>query len=71
MKLVESFEEFGLLIKGTSDTIESEPSGGFLVYYQVLLDTLGNLLTDKGARISQRRGVIKAGEETIRRGQDF
>ena len=32
---------------------------------------LGNLLTDKEARTSQRRGVIKAGEETVRRGQDF
>lgn len=32
MKLVESFEEFGLLIKGTSDTIESEPSGVFFWY---------------------------------------
>ena len=68
MKIVKSLEETGLLIKGVSETIKNEAKeqkGGFLV---MLLGTLGasllvNLLTGKGN--------IKAGEGTIRAGQDF
>ena len=68
MKIGKSLEETGLLIKGVSKTIKNEAKeqkGEFLV---MLLDTLGasllvNLLTGKGN--------IKAGEGTIRAGQDF
>ena len=68
MKIVKSLEETCLLIKGVSETIKNEAKeqkGGFLV---MLLGTLGasllvNLLTGKGN--------IKAGEGTIRAGQDF
>ena len=67
MKIIKSFEESGLLIKGVSETIKNEAKeekGGFL---GMLLDILGasilgNLLTSQG------RGTIRG---TIRAGQDF
>ena len=68
MKIVNSPEESGLLIKGDSETIKSEvkeQKGGFL---GMLLGTLGasllrNLLTGKG--------TIRAGKGTIRAGENF
>ena len=68
MKIVKSLEESDLLIKRISKKIKNEAKeqkGGFL---GILLDTLGaslleNLLTVKG--------TIRAGEATIRAGQDF
>ena len=61
MKIVKSFEESGLLIKGVSETIKNdakEQKGGFLGISLCTLDAslLGNLLAGKG---------------TIRVGQDF
>ena len=68
MKTVRSFKESGLLINGISKTIKDEAkekNGGFL---GMLLDTLGaslrNLLTGK-------ERTIRAGEGTVRAGQDF
>ena len=61
MKIVRSFEESGLLIKGVSKTIKNETKkqkGGFL---SVLLGTLGASLL----------GNLLAGKGTIRAGQDF
>ena len=68
MKTVKSIKESGLQIQGISETIKNEAKeqkGGFL---RMLLGTLaasilGNALT--------RRGVIRAGEETIRAGKHF
>ena len=68
MKIVESLEESGLLIKGVNETVKNEAkkqTGGFL---GMLLGTfsaglLGNLLTGKGK--------IRTCEGTIRAGQDF
>ena len=68
MKIVTFIEESDLLIKRISKKIKNEAKeqkGGFL---GMLLDTLGaslleNLLTGKG--------TIRAGEATIRAGQDF
>ena len=68
IKTVKSIKESGLLIQGISETIKNEAKeqkGGFL---RMLLGTLaasilGNALT--------RRGVIRAGEETIRAGKHF
>ena len=68
MKIVKSLEETGLLIKGIGETIKNEEKkqkGGFL---QMLLGTLaasilGSALTGKG--------IIRAGEGVIRRGQNF
>ena len=68
MKIVKSLEEFGLLIKGISKTIKNkakEQKGRFLSMLLGLLgaNLLGNLLTGKRA--------IRAGQGTIRAGQDF
>ena len=67
MRIVKSFEEIGLLVKGISETIKNETrkKGGFLL---MLLGTLaasilGNALAGKG--------VIRAGEGTVRVGQNF
>ena len=68
LKIVQSLEESGLLIKGVHQTIKNEAKqqkGGF---FGMLLDTLrasllGNLLKGKG--------TIRAGGDTIRVVQDF
>ena len=65
MKIIDSLEESGLLIKEVSETIKNEAieqKGGFLV---MLLGDLGaslvgNLLTGKG--------TIRTGEDTARAG---
>ena len=67
MKIVKSFEESGLLIKGVSETIKNEAEeqkSGFLALLLGILgaSSLGNLLTGKG--------TIRASEGTIRVGQD-
>ena len=69
LKIVESFENSGLLLKGVSETIRHEAKeqrGGFL---SMLLDTLGAfLLGDILSKGLSGKGVIKAGEGTIRAG---
>ena len=67
LKIVKSPEGSGLLLKGVSETIQHEAKeqrGGFL---SMLLSTLGaSLLGD----ILSSKGVIRAGEGTIRAGYD-
>ena len=65
LKIVKSLEDSGLLLKGVSETIQHEAKeqrGGFL---SMLLGTLGaSLLGD----ILSGKGLIRAGERTIRAG---
>ena len=65
LKIVKSLEDSGLLFKRVSETIQHEAKeqrGGFL---SILLGTLGaSLLGD----ILSGKGVITAGEKTIRAG---
>ena len=68
MKIVKSLREPGLLIKGVGKIIENEAKEQKGEFLSILLGTLGtsslgNLLADES--------VIRAGEETIRVGQDF
>ena len=68
MKVVKYLEESGLLIRGVTKTIENEKKEQKSGFLDMLLQTLaasslGNMLTGKG--------VIWAGKETIRVGQDF
>ena len=68
MKIVNLLEECALLIKGVSKTIKNEANeekGGFLGIL------LGNLGASSLGWALKRRGVIWAGEGTIRVGQDF
>ena len=55
LKILKSLEEYGLLLKGVRETIQNEAKGD--------VSLLGDLFTVKG--------TIKAGEGTIRAGQDF
>ena len=68
MKIVKSLEESGLLVKGISETIKNETKeqkGGFL---PMRLGTLAASILRSELR---GRGVIRAGDGTIRAGQDF
>ena len=68
IKIVNSLEESGLLIKGISKTIKNETKEQKWGYLKMLLSTLGvsllgNLLISKG--------TIRSGEGTVRAGHDF
>ena len=69
MKIVKSLEESGgLLIKGVSETIKNEAKeqkGGFL---EILFGTLGASLLGS---LLAGKGIIRAGEDTVRAVQDF
>ena len=74
MKIVESLEASGLLIKGISETIKNEAKeqkGGFL---EMLLGLLGASLLGSalaGKRVVSGEGTIRTGGGTVRAGQDF
>ena len=69
LKIVKSLEDSGVLLKGVSETIQHEAKeqrGGFL---SMLLGTLGaSLLGDVLSKGLSGKGVIRAGEGTIRTG---
>ena len=69
LKIVKSLEDSGVLLKGVSETIQRETKeqrGGFL---SMLLGILGaSLLGDILSRGLSGKGVIRAGEGTIRAG---
>ena len=71
LKIVKSLENSGVLLKGISETIQHEAKvqrGGFL---GMLLGTLGaSLLGDILSKGLSGKGVIRAGEGTIRAGYD-
>ena len=69
LKIVKSLGDSGILLKGVSETIQHEAKeqrGGFL---SMLLGTLGaSLLGDVLSKGLSDKGVIRAGEGTIRAG---
>ena len=69
LKIVKSLEDSGILLDGITETVKNEvkeQKGGFL---SMLLGTLGaSLLGDLLTKDLSGRGVIKAGEGTIRAG---
>ena len=69
LKIVKSLENSGLSLKGVSETIQHEAKeqrGGFL---SMLLGTLGaSLIGDILSKGLSGKGVLRAGEETIRAG---
>ena len=69
LKIVQSLENSGVLLKGVSETTQHETKkqrGGFL---SMLFGTLGaSLLGDVLSKCLSGRGVIRAGEEAIRTG---
>ena len=69
LKIVKSLEDSGALLKGVSETIQSEAKEQREVFLSMLLGTLGvsllgNLLTNN----LSGKGVIRAGEGVIRAG---
>ena len=67
LKIVKSLEDSGILLDGNTETVKNEvkeQKGGFL---SMLLGTLGaSLLGDLLTKNLSGRGVIRAGEGTIR-----
>ena len=68
MKIIQSLEESGLLMKELSKTIKNEPEEQKCRFLCMLLHTLGasllgDLLTDKG--------TIRACKRTVKAGRDF
>ena len=68
MKIVKSLEESGLVIKGISETIKNETKERKWRFLGILLGPLG---TSLWGNLFTGKGTIKAGEQTIRAGQDF
>ena len=68
MKSIKSLEESGLWSKGVTKTIENEAKELKSGFIGMLLGTLGaSLLTI----LLTGKGVMRAGEDTIRKGRDF
>ena len=68
LKIVRSLQDSGLLLKGVSETIQNEAKeqkGGFL---SMLLGTLGASLLRDMLSGKKGKGVIIAGEGTVRAG---
>ena len=83
IKIVKSFEDSGLSLKGVTETVQNEvkeKSGGFLIMFLGILGArlLENLLTGRGAitkrhgrgvnRAGKGRGINTADEEVLRAG---
>ena len=69
LKIVKSLEESVLVTKGVSKTIQNEAkeqTGGFI---GILLSTLASSLL--GSALAAGWGVVRAGEGTIKAGQNF
>ena len=68
MKKVKSIEEFGLLIKDKSKTIENEGSKQKSGFLSMLLGTLGATLLEN---LLAGKYLIRTGERTIIARRDF
>ena len=72
IKIVESLEDFGLLLKGVTETVQNEVKEGKGVFLSILLDTLGasllgNRLKGKEINIAWKgRRINGAGEGVLR-----
>ena len=67
IKIIETLENSGILLKGVTKTIENETKeqgGGFL---SMLLGTLGASLL--GNLLSGGKGIVRAGEGIVRAGE--
>ena len=71
LKIVKSLEDSGVLLKGVSETIQNEAKEQRRGFLSMLLGTLGaSLLGDVLSKGLSVRGVIRAGEGTIRADAD-
>ena len=65
MKIVKSFKDTGLLIKGVSETIKNEAKEQKGRFIDMLLGILGASLLEN---LSKGKGIMRAGETIIRAG---
>ena len=72
LRIVKSLEDSGILLNGIMETVKNEvkeQKGGFL---STILGTLGaSLLGDLLTKHLSGRGVIRAGEGTVRAGYGY
>ena len=73
IKIVNSLEDSGLLLKGVTESVRNEvkeQKAGFLSMLLGTLDAilLGNLLTGKGVN-KKGKGIHRAGEGIVRAGE--
>ena len=74
VKIIKSLEDFGLLLKRVTETVQNEVKEQKRGFLSMLLGTLGaivlgNLLTGKGIyRAWKGKGINKAGEGIVRAG---
>ena len=69
LKIVKSLEDSGVLLNGVSETIQHEPKEQRGRFLSMLLGTLGaSLLGDVLSKGLSGKGVMRAGEQTIRAG---
>ena len=74
IKMVKSFEDSGLLLKGVTETVQNEVKEQKRGFLSMLLGTLGasllgNLLTGRGInRTGEGQWINRAGESVIRAG---
>ena len=69
LKIVKSLEDSSVLLKGVSETIQHEAEGQRRGFLSMLLGTLGaSLLGEVLSKGLSGKGVIRAGERTIRAG---
>ena len=75
IKIVKSFEDSGLLLKGVTETVQNEvkeQKSGFLSMLLGTLDAslLGNFFTGKGMhRVGKGKEIHRAGEGIVRAGE--
>ena len=69
LKIVKSLEDSGILLNGITETVKNEVKEQKVSFLSMLLCTLGaSLLDDLLRKNLSGRGVVKAGEGTIRTG---
>ena len=69
LKIIKSLEDSGILLNGITETVKNEVKEQKVVFLSMLLGTLGaSLLGDLLTKKLSGKGVIRAGERTIRAG---
>ena len=67
LKIVKSLEDIGILLNGITETVKNAVKEQKVGFLSILLSTLGtSLLGDLLTKNLSGRGVIRAGEGTIR-----
>ena len=74
MKIIEALENYGILLKGVSKTIENETKeqrGGFLsmLHGTLAASLLGNLFTGGKGIMTAGDGIVRAGDGIVRAGE--